>query len=58
VRNYYRIARILTYLNNSHMMTIGANELAIFVVPKGCMAKSRTKIAHVDPMIVAEEMPG
>ena len=39
-------------------MTIGANALAIFVVPKGCIANKRTRIAHVVPTIVADEIFG
>lgn len=35
------------------MMTIGANELAIFVVPKGWTAKRSTRMAQETPTIVA-----
>lgn len=40
-------------MNSSHMITIGANELAILLVPKGCMRKRRTRIAQDTPTIVA-----
>lgn len=39
-------------------MTIGANELAILVVPNGWIAKSRTRIVHETPMMVELEMLG
>jgi len=45
-------------LNNSQIMTIGANELAILVVPKGWIANKSTRIAQETPTIVAEEMSG
>ena len=43
-------------LKVSHIMTTGANALAIFEVPNGWMRKSRTKMPHVVPTIVAVEM--
>lgn len=47
-----------TRLKRSHMMTIGAKELASLVVPKGWMRKSTTKIAHDTPTIVVLEISG
>ena len=43
-------------LKVNHIMTTGANALAIFEVPNGWMRKSRTKMPHVVPTIVAVEM--
>jgi hypothetical protein len=40
-------------LKSNQMMTIGAKELAILVVPKGWIANRSMRIAHVTPMIVA-----
>jgi hypothetical protein len=40
-------------LKSSQMMTIGAKELAILVVPKGWTANRSMRIVHVTPMIVA-----
>jgi len=45
-------------LNKSQIMTIGAKELAIFVVPKGCIANRRTRMAQDTPTTVAEEISG
>jgi hypothetical protein len=45
-------------LNKSQIMTIGAKELAILVVPKGCIANKRTRMAQDTPTIVAEEILG
>lgn len=39
-------------------MTMGANELATFDVPKGCTAKRRTRIAQLAPTIVLVLMSG
>ena len=41
-------------LKSSQIMTIGAKELAILVVPKGWTANRSTRIAHVTPIIVAK----
>jgi hypothetical protein len=35
------------------MTTIGANVLAIFVVPNGWIANNKTRMVHDTPMIVA-----
>jgi hypothetical protein len=40
-------------LKSSQMMTIGAKELAILVVPNGWTANRSTRIAHVTPVMVA-----
>lgn len=40
-------------LKSSQMMTIGANELAILVVPNGWAVNRSTRIAHVTPVMVA-----
>lgn len=39
-------------------MTIGAKELAIFVVPNGCIRKRRIKMAQETPTIVALVISG
>ena len=38
-------------LNMSHVITIGANELPSFEVPKGCMRKRTIKMAQDMPTI-------
>jgi hypothetical protein len=48
----------LQKLKSNQTITIGAKELAIFEVPNGCKAKSRTRITHVVPIMVAEDMLG
>ena len=45
-------------LNKSQIMTIGAKELAIFVVPKGWIANRRTRMAQDTPTTVWEEISG
>jgi hypothetical protein len=45
-------------LKRSQIITIGAKELAIFVVPKGWIANKRTRIAQETPTIVAELISG
>ncbi len=45
-------------LNDSQIITIGAKELAILVVPKGWTANKRTRMVQVIPIIIAELISG
>lgn len=45
-------------LKRSQIMTMGAKELAILVVPNGWMENSKTRMAQEAPMMVEEEMLG
>lgn len=45
-------------MNSIQTMTIGANVLAILLVPKGWIRKTRTRMAQETPTTVDEEMFG
>jgi hypothetical protein len=45
-------------LKSSQMMMIGAKVVAILEVPNGCTPKRTTRMAHVDPTMVLDEMLG
>jgi hypothetical protein len=62
-RNSATEVRLLTYipmqkLNKSQTMTIGAKELASFVIPNGCARKSKTRMAQETPTMVGFPMLG